>query len=369
MTGRRVGILLVAAVVVVALGLWLSSRKVQIADTAAGTPVMGALKTQLNDVTEVRISKGDGSRATLRKQPSGWIVGERDYPADTTKVRKLLIDLSSLQVVEAKTSDPEKYSLLGVEDVNKPTAIGARVEVVTPKQTHAIIIGKTSNAKSGYVRVADAKQSELATPLIEAQADPKQWLDTTLLDIPEARVKEVEVAPSGSPAYKVTREKKEQTDFTVSPIPKGRELSSPGAANGYASALMLLTLSDVKKDQGTTTVASTPPRVTFRTFDGLELQITGHQDGDNRLISIVPKSTAKETADEAQKLEARVKGWQFQIPNYKYDALFRPLEELLKKPETKEDKKAGRKTDAAKAPSKKIGAKSAEPALPSSPAN
>ena len=365
-TGRRVGMLLGAAIVIIVLGVWMSSRKVQIADTAAGTPVMKALKAQLNDVTEVRISKGDGSRATLRKQPTGWIVGEREYPADTTKVRTLLIDLSSLNTVEAKTSDPEKYAQLGVEDVNTPTAAGTRIEAVTQQQTHGIIIGKTSGAKSGYVRAMETKQSVLATPMIQATPDPKQWLDTTLLDVPEARMKEVEVAPAGSPGYKVAREKKEQTDFTVSPVPKGRELSGPAVANGYASALVLLALTDVKKapDAGAATLASTPPRVTFRTFDGLELQITGYRDGEHRLISIAPKSTAKETADEAQKLEARVKGWQFEIPNYKYDALFRPLEDLLKKVEPKPDKKAD-----TKAPPKKIGAKSAQPALPSSPAN
>ena len=77
---------------------------------------------------------------------------------------------------------------------------------------------------------------------------------------------------------------------------------------------------------------------------------------------IAPRSTAKETADEAHKLEARVNGWMFEIPNYKYDALFRPLEEMLKAVEKKADAKAP-------AAAKKIGAKPAEPALPSSPAN
>ncbi len=339
MTGRRVGMLLGAALVIVLLAIWVSSRKVEIADSAVGTPVLKALKAQLNEVTEVRVSKGDGSRATLRKEPNGWIVTEREYPADTSKVRKLLIDLSSLETVETKTSDPEKYSQLGVEDVSGPTATGTRIEAVTPEQVHAIIVGKTSGAKSGYVRAMNAKQSVLATPMITADADPKHWLDTTLLDIPEARIKEIEVDPQGSPKYKVAREKKEQTDFTVTPLPKGRELSSPSAANGYGSALVMLSLTDVKKADGAKPILQ-QPHVTFRTFDGLELQITGWVDGERRLISVVPKSTATETAEEAQKIEARVKGWQFEIPNYKYDALFRPLEEMLKTVEKKSSTKS-----------------------------
>lgn len=339
MTGRRVGMLLGAALIIILLAIWVSSRKVEIADNAVGTPVLKALKAQLNEVTEVRVSKGDGSRATLRKEPNGWMVAEREYPADTAKVRKLLIDLSSLDIVETKTSDPEKYSQLGVEDVSGPTATGTRIEAVTPEQVHAIILGKTSGAKSGYVRAMNAKQSVLATPMITADADPKHWLDTTLLDIPEARIKEIEVDPQGSPRYKVAREKKEQTDFTVTPIPKGRELSSPSAANGYGSALVMLSLTDVKKADDAKPILQ-QPHVTFRTFDGLELQITGWVDGEHRLISVVPKSTATETADEAQEIEARVKGWQFEIPNYKYDALFRPLEEMLKTVEKKSTTKS-----------------------------
>ena len=121
-TGRRVVMLLVAAIVVIVLGIWLSSRKVQIADTAAGTPVMKALKAQLNDVTEVRISKGDGSRTTLRKQPAGWIVGEREYPADTTRVRKLLIEKQILSdpsvVVQVKEYNSRRVTVMG--QVAKP---------------------------------------------------------------------------------------------------------------------------------------------------------------------------------------------------------------------------------------------------------
>ena len=384
MSGRRVGALLVAALLIIALGLWNASRKVQIADSGAGTPVLKALKAQLNEVTEVRIARGDGSKATLRKQPTGWVVGEREYPADTSRVRKLLIDLSSLDTIEAKTNDPAKYSQLGVEDVNTPTAGGTRIEAVTPEKVNGLIVGKTSGAKSGYVRATDSKQSVLATPIIQAEADPKRWLDTALVDIPESRVKEVEMFPPTGPSFKATREKKEQGDFTVPSLPKGRELQTPSAVNPLATNLALLTLTDVRKAAaggasasatGSGTAAATPaaaarpaatpssaqtPRVIFRTFDGLEIQLSGQAEGELRFISLAPASSAKETADEATKLDARVKGWQFEIPNYKYDALFRPLEQFLLTPEPKADAKA-------KAPAK-IGGKQ-PPALPQSPTN
>jgi hypothetical protein len=359
MTGRRVGALLVAALIVIVLGLWSASRKVEITEAGAGVPVLKALKAQLNEVSEVRIAKGDGSRATLRKQPAGWVVNERGYPADASRVRKLLIDLSALATVEAKTNDPAKYSQLGVEDVTAPTAGGTLIEAVTPERVNGVIVGKTSGMKSGYVRATESKRSVLATPIIQAEADPKRWLDTALVDIPDSRVKEVEVFPASGPSFRLTRENKEQGDFTVPVLPKGRELMTPSAVNPVATNLASLTLTDVRQAPKPAEGAQTP-RAIFRTFDGLEIQIAGQAQGDRRFISLVPHSNAKETADEAQKLDARVNGWQFEILNYKYDALFRPLEEFLLKAEPRADAKAK--------PPAKTGAKP-PPTLPQSPAS
>lgn len=337
MTGRRVGTLLVAAVVVVALGLWVSSRKGTPADAGIGQPVLKTLKTQLNEVTEVRVSRGDGSKTTLKKQPTGWIVGEREYAADASKVRKLLIDLSSLETVEIKTSDPAKYSQLGVEDVKMPTATGTLIEAVTPEKVHGIIVGKSSGMKSGYVRATEGKQSVLATPSVMTDADPKRWLDTTLVDIPEARVKEMEITPASGPGYKIWREKKEDTDFKVTNIPKGRELVSPSTANSTAGDLAMLALSDVRKPVAA--AGGKPDRAVARTFDGLEIQLTGVKEGENHFITVTASSSAQETATEAETLTTQARGWQFEVPAYKYDSLFRPLEELLQKLPEKPSKK------------------------------
>jgi hypothetical protein len=51
MTGRRVGALLAAALVVIGLGMWLSSRKITDTQSGGGSPVIAALKAQINEVT------------------------------------------------------------------------------------------------------------------------------------------------------------------------------------------------------------------------------------------------------------------------------------------------------------------------------
>ncbi len=129
-------------------------------------------------------------------------------------------------------------------------------------------------------------------------ADPQRWLDTALLDIPEARIREVEITSASGPSYKIGREKKEDADFTVTGVPKGRELSTPSMASTIARELTGLTLSDVRKTAGArhapvwvrscaakAPASSASPKAVFRTFDGLEVQLQGREDGERRYIT------------------------------------------------------------------------------------
>ncbi len=331
MTARRVILLLAASVLVIVLAIWMSSKGHGERGTLAGDPVLTGLdKSSLNSVTEIRLSRGDGTRTTLKKGSTDWRVAERDYPADSGKVRKLLLDLAALNVVEEKTRVADNYPTLGVEDVDSAKATGTRVDAVTPARTYSLIVGKSSGAKSGFVRVVNSPQSLLAAPLVSVEADPRRWLDHTLLDIPQERVKEVAVKPAEGPGYTASRGSKDQPDFAVAAVPKGRELSSPAAADPIAGSLGSLSLDDVQRAPATPTTGLS--HALFRTFDGLEIDVAGRKDGTRTLVTFAPRSTAKETQAEATALEARVKGWEFEIPSYKYDGMFRPLEDLLKKP-------------------------------------
>ena len=336
MNARRVGVLLVAGLAIIGFAMWIASQRHLERATLTGDLVLADLERSVNAVTAIALRKGDGTHVTLKKEAAGWSVGEREWPADASKVRKLLLDLGALNIVEEKTRLAANFPQLGVEDVSSPQASGTRVEIVSPARTWALIVGKSSSAKSGYVRVAGAAQSLLAAPLLTVDADPKGWLDRSLIDLAPDRVRQVEEKPATGPSFNLTRDKKEQTDFSVSPRPVGRELSSAGVANPIASALSSLTLDDVAR------AGSSPdPKAAhalYRTFDGLEVEVAGRKGGTRSLASLRARSTAKETEAEAGKLNARLGGWEFEIPDYKYGAIFRPLDELLKKPAEPEKK-------------------------------
>jgi hypothetical protein len=341
MTARRVAVLLAAGLAVIAFAMWVASTRHLQRATLSGDLVLPGLERSVNAVTEIDLAMGDGTRTSLKKDSAGWNVGERGWPADTPKLRKLVLDLGALNIVEEKTRLPANYPQLGVEDVSAPQAAGVRVDAIAPGKTWALIIGKSSSGKSGYVRVAGAPQSLLAAPMLTVDADPKSWLDHTLIDLGAERVHEVEERPIAAPAYTATRTKKDEPDFTVSPLPTGRVLTGPAAAEPIAAALGNLTLDDVQR--AGVSVDTHEAHALFRTFDGLEVNVAGHKDGARSLITIGASASGGEAQAEAQKLAARLSGWEFQIPEYRYAAIFKPLEELLRRPAEPAKKPRGMK--------------------------
>lgn len=334
MTPRNVLILLAAGVILIGLSIWVSSTRHLAPASDAGHLVIPGLEAKLNSITQVTLKKGDDTRTTLKKGTTGWIVGERGWPADSGKVRKLLLQLADLTVVEDKTRLPENYPLLGVEDVTSPKATGTLVTLVTPAKRYSLIIGKSFDGESGFVRVAGSPQSLLAKPLMTVDADPKTWLDSALIDLSMDRVKSFDVKPAQGRPYSASRKNKAQEDFVVAGVPRGRKLTSPAAADPIAGALSELELDDVQKAPAK--VNGKVFHVVYHTFDGLNVDIAGHKEGTTDLVTLSVQGTSKSSAAEAKTLSARFTGWEFELPSWKYDTIFQPLDSLLQKPPARE---------------------------------
>ncbi|HKE43968.1 MAG TPA: DUF4340 domain-containing protein [Steroidobacteraceae bacterium] len=397
MSSRRLVVLLVLGLLVIAGAIWLSLQRSLPRDTMIARHVLPALAGALNDVTGIKVVKaGDKTTVTLKRGSADWAVGERsDYPADSSKVRKLLIDLSQLETVEEKTSDPKRYGQLAVEDVKDPKATGALLEITGLKQPQQLIVGKTSGMHSAFVRVPSQAQSYLATPQISVDSEPANWLDRSLLDIAATRVQEAHVRPATGPAYTAKRDAREQTDFTVADLPKGRALSSPTAANSASSALAGFTFDDVRALAPDENWNKDTAQTDFRLFDGTTITVQGRTVDDKHWVRIIPgfdaalnqkfapapstnasqsatapkpaaadatkpaapDATKPATADatkpaapaatapppppgppaksadqirgDSEALTKRVSNWVYQVPGYKYDTIFRPLEQIL----------------------------------------
>lgn len=351
MNGRRLLALFAAALAVIAFAFWLSTQRYLPRDPAFGVRVLPGLAPVLNDVTSIRlIGAGDRTLVTLDRPQGRWRVAERDYPADASRVRRLLIGLGELVVREPKTADKARYAVLGVEDTAAADATGLRVELAGTRTPFALIVGRSASPGGTYVRVPAVAQSLLAEPVIEIERDPRQWLARTVVDVEPARVQSAEIAPAGSAAWRAVKDARTQANFAVPDLPRGTTLSSVSAADAQGGALGNLEAEDVARvaqiDAGAP-APSAQSRAVYRTFDGLVLTFTGRVVGDDHWLGVdaafdpalaarFPPAAgdrapgAEQVRADAQRIADTARGWLYRVPRYRYETIFRPRDELVR---------------------------------------
>jgi hypothetical protein len=391
MSARRLLTLVAAAVVVALLAVWVSERSRPERPAPGGRPVvLEALAESLDSVNQVRLARGDGIATTLQRRDNGWFVAQRNYPADPGKLRSLLISLAGLHTIEQKTSDPARYATLNVEDATGAQSHSMRIDVVAGTRTWSLLVGKPAEPNGSFVRIAGAAAALSVEPRIDADPQPARWIQPGLVDVADDRIERVSVRPAGSPAYRLTRDKHGAPDLTLNDVPPGRKPASAGMADATARVLARLNVEDVKERSANP--LQHPSQASYRTFEGLQLDLDGYREGTNAWIRVhasVDTDTAKrfastqaaaangpdqgkaadqakaadrtkamdqnkaadqskavdqskggdrakllevkapDPATEAAAINARTQAFDFQIPVYQYDQIFRPLQDLL----------------------------------------
>jgi hypothetical protein len=345
MSRRRFIVLIIAALVAISGALYLSTERNLTRDTH-GLPLLASLTGELNTVTELTVRKGSATPAvTIHRQGEQWTVAERaNYPADVSKLRKLLLALSDAKIREEKTSNPASYSVIGVEDPSLPNAAGAQIEVVARDGKHAVIVGKPAGEGS-FVRRAGENTSYIVEPAISVEAQPRFWIDTRVLDLPADKIQSIDAKPAGGPGYSVHRN---STPAPAAAPPAAATTDAGGAKNTSAAApaasiFTLIGVPSGRKAADSELLA--PPPTTFGGLTADDVGVPGDLDfskpsivtltmSDGNIVTftgaaIDDKHWIQVAATKDSALSARTAGRAFEIPAYRYEAIFKPLEQLL----------------------------------------
>jgi hypothetical protein len=374
MNPRRMLIVAVLAVIAITSAIVVANFRTE-SPREANELLYPELKAQADSVKAIRIFKaGDARALEIVRAGDRWTLTERNgYPIAAVKARNLVRALANAEILEEKTADESKYAALSVEDVKSADAKGIRVEFEGPGDVVNLIVGKDGpGGKSSFVRRVGEQKSWLVNEQLNASPEARDWLDKDIVNISADRIQSATISTAGLKAYAAAKASRADADFKVEALPRGKELSSPSAANAVATALLSLTLDDVlpKSEVAADKAAA---QATYRTFDGLIVQLEGFRKNEKHYITLStsydqaladrfklpttvadPKPSEGDAAkaedgknenaqtanadagkpnveDEAKQVADKVGNWAYEIPQYKYDALFRPLDEMLKK--------------------------------------
>lgn len=279
------------------------------------------LKSDINSIGSLTITRADDA-TEITRDTEAWIISSRDgYPVNVGKLRQLLLQIADAKRIEQKTSNPDRYHQLGVRNPDIEGSKGVRLTLSGPDVGYEVIVGNLAQTGYRYVRIADDAQSWLIDQDPEIPDSVGDWLVKDIVDIKSADIRSVTIQHADGEEIRISKESAESTDFDVTDIPDGRELSYATVANGIAGVLNALTLDDVRKPtESEAETAST----TFEKFDGTSIVVvTEKSDGEAWI-------TLQAMGDDSTGTYERLAGWQFKIPEYKANQLTRRWEDILK---------------------------------------
>ncbi len=330
MNRQRFVLLLIAALVVLTTGWYVATRRDE-PSMSEGAALYPQLAADMASITAVDIRKGSATpTVSVHANGGRWTVAERaDYPADVTKLRKLLTALGEAKIIEEKTSDPARYASIGVADPTRPESLGAEVTVTGPIKA-AVIVGK-SVGQGTFVRRAGEPQSFSVEPAISLETEPRFWIDSRLLDVPTPLIQDIQFEPAEGARYAIHRVKPTDDAFSLDGAPADRQALDAHALAPSPTLLANLTAEDVAP------VAAVPVgpamRVVITLNNGGTLTLVGMVDGGKHWLQL--------TAGKDVQLTTKTAGRAFEIASYRYDAIFKPLEQLLvRQPASKPTKAA-----------------------------
>jgi Domain of unknown function (DUF4340) len=337
MRPRTLIALVVIGIVAVAGGWYFGTGQQQGSQQAydAGKLMFPDLAPKLQDAARIEITH-QGNTTAIAKHGDNWgLVDRGGYIVQPGKLRGMLTALTELRLIEPRTTDPDQFSRLGLEDPNGKTGTSNLLRVLdaSGKPIVAVIVGHRRVRTQGnvpeqvYVRRPDDNQTWLAEGSLQTDADPQLWLERDIMNIDHARIASVavthgdeklELARDGQKlALKAPDEHPPLDDYKVDDIDRGLEL---------------LTFQDVQTDQAP--VGDKVGQSVYTTSDGLAVTATVFK-GDKDIWARFSASGSDKTKDEADRLNARLSGWTYQLGAWKQKALVPSLDDLKAPPPEK----------------------------------
>lgn len=309
------------------------------------------LAESINDVTTIALSQ-QGKNLTLTQKDKIWGIKESDgYPADFGKVRETVIAVSELMILSEKTSNPQRYARLGVEN---PEDDGAKSLLLGLKNAGGetlaeLIVGQSRHSKSPsdkpglYVRLPDSQKALLVEGRLELKPEAMNWFQRDLFDISADRVKKIHIRHPDTPEVLLER-KEDIDDFSMPDVPAGKELQSNVVITRMGTLLENMFVDNVISASRLTGADTTS--ATVEMFDGLTVEIQSAEiDGKNyssfsfSADNSVPaagdseeseKENKPDPLEQAESLNASLQGWAYAIPDFKYELFVRPLSDLIR---------------------------------------
>ncbi len=327
---QRRTLLLVSAAAVATIGgaLLLQPENAPPPTPEAGALAFPGLAQRLQGAARIEAKRHDGTLEVVRRGETWGLPSKGGYPVRQEKVRELLTGLTELRLTESRTANPEMLDRLGLEDPSREGATSTLLRVLDAQGgvIAELVIGRRRVRTQGnvpeaaFVRRPNESQAWLAEGRIPVDADPQLWLDRDIANLPRERVRRIAINRTGEPPLVLTRGEGPDGKLEIT-TPADAPPTDESSLDEVGRAFEFLTFLDVKPEGEIPGEALGEAR--FELSDNLAIVVRPRKDGDAIWVTL-----AAEGDDEAARLNARWRGWAYQVGQWKEKAFVPLLAEL-----------------------------------------
>jgi hypothetical protein len=345
MTPRTVSILLLTAIVSVAAAAYGVSTRVDFQSTDfKGERLFPGLLENAAKVAEVTLLQ-NGDTMTFVRDGDTWVLKESGgYPVHANLVNKVIFGLSNMELLDPRTSNPERFDRLNLGD---PTKKGTESQHVTLRSTDGavmadLIIGNANfflpetTAGGMYVRRPGEVQAWLVRGLVDIGVERRDWLQRDIVDIQPERIARAEVTQPDGETLIVVPMKGVTGDFAFENMPDGVKLKSEFAPRNIAAVLNGFVLNDVRRAEDVKLDPKDAYVTEFFSTDAIHVTTRMWRQDKTYYMTVAAEYVGgdanSDAAKQAQTIAQRTQGWAYIIPEYQFEQVAKKMADVTEKP-------------------------------------
>lgn len=247
------------------------------ADARVGQPLVA--RNVIEQARTIGLTE-NGKAVTLTKAADGnWqVTNYYDFPADFTKLSRLIGDLTTAKLDRLVTQNPERIGALEFKDTGITISDGAN------KEPWSLTIGKYAEGGGRFVRFGKENKAFLTRLNAYLDVEPKNWADASLLSLKPEDIASVEISFPNGDNLTAKRTRKEDP-FASAEAPTGKRLKNESITSLISSAgsIRFSDTSDLT-DPNAVAAREHSRNVRFTTFDGKTIDVTLGRKPEQKIV-------------------------------------------------------------------------------------
>jgi Domain of unknown function (DUF4340) len=311
----------IAVVCIAATAAVLHSTATAVPSDHRGEAVVPALRSRAGELTGITIRDG-ADTFTIERRGGEFVAADSGFPVRLDALREVVTQSAGLTFNDARTSDPARYSELGLAD----TGDGSGKEIVfraANSDIADIVVGNNDNAAGSagggqFVRIKGQPQTWLARGTVRVPANRTGWYANVDFDTKRSEIKKVTLSGGAGETIAIVADDKKPGEFDLQDVPEKRE---PDAfkVSRLATLFDAFSFQDVRKR---TAPAAADARRVVADGDGVRVTLTNVGNPTDGWVQVTAEPTAADgKPDKAKAITAKTADFEFRLPSQQSEVL------------------------------------------------